>query len=334
MQHWVEEGDTMGGSTRSACPPSGAKPRYSVVVPVFNSESVVATTVSNTVNFFTTAGHDYELVLVNDGSKDRSWEIVKSLAKRNRRIKAINLVKNYGQHAAVLCGFRHASGDYVITMDDDMQNPPEEIAHLIRKIDEGYDAVFGKVTIKHHPLIRRLGSKLVGYLHTKVFGKPKDISLTNFRIIRRSVVRRILQYKTHYPYIPGLILMFAGTLANVPVEHRERLHGKSNYTAERIARLMLTLLFSYSSYPLRLLSATSFFVSFISFSVGVFFLLKALLVGSRVQGWSSLVVLIAFFNCFTTVLLGMFGEYLWRIMNQASGGRSYYVKEFVGDEGD
>lgn len=144
--------------------------KYSVVIPVYNSEKLVAETVMETVAFFKKNGlPHYEIMLVNDGSPDNSWAIISDLAKTVPGVRAINLLKNYGQHTAVYCGIINATGDYIITMDDDMQNPPEEIIKLIVKIQEGYDLVFARFEQKQHASYHKLGTRLIGYFNKKIF---------------------------------------------------------------------------------------------------------------------------------------------------------------------
>jgi glycosyltransferase involved in cell wall biosynthesis len=305
---------------------------YSVVVPVYNSEAIIENTVSGIVNFFVSRNLNYEIILVNDGSRDQSWAKLVQIVKKHKKVCVINFLKNYGQHSAVYCGIRHSKGDYVITMDDDLQNPPEEIIHLIEKVREGHDAVFAKFKVKHHSFTRRIGSKVIGYLNTKIFNKPKQITLTNFRIFSRDVVKRINDYKTLYPYVPGLILMFANNIANVYTEHHERKIGKSNYTILTILRLVSRLLFNYSSYPLKLLSYIGFIISSTSFLVGLFYLIKALFLGSQVLGFTTIVVILSFLNGFIIVMLGVTGEYISRIMNHISSDVGYHIKDVISNE--
>jgi glycosyltransferase involved in cell wall biosynthesis len=306
---------------------------YSVIIPVYNSEKIVGQTVNSIIAFFEKKDLTYEIILVNDGSPDNSWHVIKQLSKENKNVISVNLLKNYGQHTAVFCGLSYANGDYMITMDDDMQNPPEEIIHLIDKVCEGYDLVFGKFKEKKHNWVRRMGSKVIGYLNYKIFNKPSDITLTNFRIIKRDVVDRMLDYKTNYPYIPGLVLLFSSKIANVEVEHNARPVGSSNYTAIKIIKLTSRLLFNYSSYPLRLISMIGIAISIVSFFLGFSFIIRKIFLGVTVPGWTSMVVLLAFFNGFVILLLGLLGEYVSRILNQLSVTKTYYVKEIVNENG-
>jgi glycosyltransferase involved in cell wall biosynthesis len=298
-------------------------------VPVYNSEQIVETSVDRTVRYLDTLGISYEIVLVNDASRDRSWNILKTIAGRNSHVTAINLLKNCGQHTAILCGIRHSRGDYVVTMDDDLQNPPEEIGKLIDRISEGYDLVFAKFRIKQHNFVRRVGSKMIGYLNKQIFNKPDDITLTNFRIFNRAVANRVSAYRTAYPYIPGLLLMCSGNMANVEAEHSPRAVGESNYTPAKILHLVSALLFNYSSYPLKVLTAMGFFVSLISFSAGVFFVIKSLFIGTHVAGWTTVVSLLAFLNGFIIIMLGILGEYVSRLINQVSADHIYHIQDVV-----
>ncbi len=304
--------------------------KYSVVIPVYNSEGIVAETLNATARFFEQRGLDYEIIAVNDGSRDGSWEVIRERAQANPHIIAMNLLKNYGQHNANMAGFRQAVGDWVVTMDDDMQNPPEEIAHLIDKAEEGCDLVIGRFRQKKHVFYRRVGSLLIKAINERIFKKEKDLVLTNFRLIRRDVVDRVCGYHTSYPYIPGLSLMFSNHRANAWVEHRPRTVGQTNYSLTKIIALVATILFNYSSYPLRFVGAVGIAISTLSFLMGGFYLLSAMLGGSEVPGWTTLVVLLAFFNGVVILILSMLGEYLVRLINQSSSSEAFYVKDMVG----
>lgn len=302
---------------------------YSVIIPVYNSEEIVKETVERTIQFFNDQNHSHEIILVNDGSKDKSWEKIKSIAEGNSQVIAINLLKNYGQHSAILCGIHHSKGNYLITLDDDLQNPPEEIIKLIQKINEGYDLVFAKFREKKHSSFRKKGSKLVNYFNRKIFNKPKDIVLTNFRIFTRNVANRVLSYKTFYPYIPGLLLMFSSSIANVETEHQARKVGSSNYSMFKILKLVARLLFNYSSFPLKVMTYIGVSVSLVSFLIGIYFILKKLIDGVAVEGWTTLIVLLSFFNGFLIIMVGIMGEYLARVLNQVSSTRAYETKELI-----
>ena len=176
---------------------------YSIVIPVFNSEPIVGNTIDQVVDVFTQAGLRYELILVNDGSHDRSWEVISERAARLPNVVALNLMRNYGQHYANLAGLTEATGDYVITMDDDLQNPPDQALVLIDAAMAGHEVVFGQFEQKQAGGLRRLGSKMIGVINNRIFGKPADLVVSNFRILRRDVVDRIVASRTTFPYITG-----------------------------------------------------------------------------------------------------------------------------------
>jgi len=301
--------------------------KFSVVIPVFNSEGVVGNTVDRTVAFFRNESLDFEIILVNDGSRDKSWLVIEQKTKEYPELLAVDLLHNYGQHVANLCGFSQATGDYVITMDDDLQNPPEEIRKLIDKANEGYDLVIGRFKEKKHSFIRRVGSRLIGGINRKIFNSPSDLVLSNFRIIRKDVIHRVCAYKVSYPYIPGLVIMFSSHRTNVMVEHNRREVGQSNYSIWRIAKLVSEILFNYSSYPLMLVAGIGLLTALASFILSAFYLLDAIFTGTSVPGWATVVVLLSFFNGMTLFVLGMMGEYLVRLINQTSQADSYHIKK-------
>jgi glycosyltransferase involved in cell wall biosynthesis len=303
--------------------------KYSAVIPVFNSGAIVGDTLDQTAAFFEAQGWDYEIVAVNDGSSDDSESVMCARARANPHIIAINLIRNFGQHNAVYCGLQHSSGDFVITLDDDLQNPPEEMIHLVDKALDDYDLVIGRFRTKQHAAHRRAGSRVIAWINRYVFDQPRDLVLTNFRLIRRDVVDRICGYNTSFPYITGLVLMFSSQPANVWVEHKARPVGQSNYNLIRIARLVTRILFSYSAFPLQLVSLIGIVFAVLAFVAGTGYLLKSLFFGARVPGWTTLVVLLSFFSGVNLILSSMLGQYVVRILQQSGSTHSYYVKNIV-----
>jgi glycosyltransferase involved in cell wall biosynthesis len=312
-----------------ATPPEPSAFIYSVVIPVFNSEGVVGSTIDQIIEFFQANGWRHQIILVNDGSTDRSWSIIAERAAENANLVAINLLRNYGQHTATFCGLQHAKGDFVVTMDDDLQNPPSEIAVLVMKVLEGYDVVFGRFRRKQHAGYRRLGSRLIAQLNRRVFDQPDDLEVSNFRIISREVVVRMLNYQSSFPYITGLALMFSSRRANVWVEHRPRRSGKSTYGFSQLIALITRILFNYSAFPLHLMSAIGFGAASLAFIAGTYFLLRVLLFGSHVAGWASTIVLLSFFSGINIIIVSMLGEYVIRLVKQTSDRQPFHVKELI-----
>lgn len=303
---------------------------YSIVVPVYNSAPIVGETVDRIVETFTGAGLDFELILVNDGSPDDSWQVISEKARTTPHVVALNLLKNYGQHNANMAGLQESRGDWVITMDDDLQNPPDQALVLIDEAVRGaHDVVFGAFETKQAAGYRKLGSKMISLINRRVFAQPPTLRVSNFRILRRDVVDRICGDGTAHPYITGQALLYSSKPGHVPVRHAPRKVGKSNYSLLRILRLVLTILFSYSLFPLRAAAIAGFAMSAISFLLGCFYLVHGLVAHAHVEGWTTLVVLLAMFNGFIIALLSMLGEYVIRTLDAVTAPRPYHVLERV-----
>ncbi|MBA2558791.1 MAG: glycosyltransferase family 2 protein [Propionibacteriales bacterium] len=296
---------------------------------MFNSAGQVGDTVDRIVAELERQGLSYELILVNDGSSDNSWAVIADRARTSPRIIAVNLLRNYGQHNANLAGFRESSGDYVITMDDDLQNPPDQVRVLIDEAMKGRDVVFGAFQTKQAAGYRRLGSSMITRINRRVFAQPADLVVSNFRIMRRDVVDRICASRTAYPYITGQALMYSSNRSHVSVRHEPAKVPTSRYSMTRIFRLVLTILFSYSLFPLRLAAVGGFVISIVSFLLGAAYLIRGLLVDTALPGWTTLVVLLAIFNGVTIALLSMLGEYVVRTLNAVSDEQTYHVVERV-----
>ncbi len=307
------------------------RPQMSVVIPVYRSEKLLAGTVNELVE--TLQGESFEIVLVDDGSPDDgSWQVVKFLAERDSRVRGLRLYKNHGQHHAVLAGMSVARGDWVVTIDDDGQNPPSEIKVLMDEA-EGHDVVFGRFREKQAHGMRRFGTRAVRWLNIKVFGMPQDFHVSNVRLIRRDVVDRILSDRTAFPYVTGQALLHSASPAWVYVDHRPRSDGKSNYTSARIATLLLNILFAYSVWPLRAMAALGFAVSVLSLLAGLTYLVLALAGRFQVEGWATVVVLIATLGGVTIGMLAMLGEYVIRILTQSRGVAPFTISERAGFDG-
>jgi glycosyltransferase involved in cell wall biosynthesis len=308
-------------------PRNNTPPEYSIVVPVYNSEASLKELCGRISSVFEELKESYEIILIDDSSMDNSWEIMKELNMLDEHITIIQLMKNFGQHNAIICGFHHVSGKYIITMDDDLQNPPEEIPRLIDKIKEGYDVVIGSPIIKQDSLFKNLSSYVIRYLNTKIFNKPKDLKLSSFRIMTRAVADEIKALKTPYPYISGMLLSITRNLTNATVRHDERKHGSSTYTLTKLFKLSFNLIINYSSFPLKFFAIIGILVSIGSFGIGAFFVLQKLLVGIPVPGWTSIVVLLSFFCGLQLIILSIMGEYLSRIINEVSNRQQFVIRE-------
>jgi glycosyltransferase involved in cell wall biosynthesis len=304
--------------------------KYSIIIPVYNSEKTIGVLIDELIKYFSKNNLNFEIICVNDGSIDDSWNVIKKkLNLYQGKIVAINLINNHGQQIANYCGLENSSGDYLITMDDDAQNPVSEISKLIQKSKEGFELVIGKYIQKRHNIIRRLGSRIVRYIVGKIFKIPENLHLSNFRIIKREVIDRICQLNIHYPYLPGLLINYSSSQTNVFVEHKERKYGSSKYNFLKIMKLIFELLFNHSTYPIRVFTFFGFCVASISFALGLFFIFKSSLYGTQVPGWTTVVALVSFLGGLTLIILSMIGEYLIRINRNLSSRNKYFIKELI-----
>jgi glycosyltransferase involved in cell wall biosynthesis len=302
----------------------------SIVIPVYNSEAIILLTLQEIEDALHSLNISYEIILINDGSSDQSWDIIRKASFEKQGIKAINLLKNYGQHTALICGIAQAKCKYILTMDDDLQNPPSEIEKLWKKVNEGYDCVFATFAQKKHSMYRNLGSLFINWLNEKIFNKPKNLKVSNFKIFTSEVAQRITEHKTNFPYLNGLLLLYSHKMSNVETLHHPRKIGKSNYSLFKIITLVARILFNYSSYPLQWLTKVGFSIAFLSFLMGAFYFGKAMFIGSSVKGWPTLAIMLSFFNGFIIIMLGVLGEYVSRMMQQSSVSKPYIIKEIEG----
>ena len=296
----------------------------SVVVPTFNSEGYIAITIARITQCMESLGEPFEIIIVNDGSSDNTWSVLQQLAKVDLRIIAINLLRNYGQHSALMCGLRNSSGQFVVTMDDDLQNPPEDIPRLLKHCQEGnHDLVIGVLTEPKKARFRVFGTYVVNWFVTRVFNKPSGLKLSTFRVIRRDVVDRVCRSVNTTPYITGELLFAAGSIANVGVRHDERISGKSTYSIFKILGLLRRITFSYSIDLLRISCRIGTGISLITFLFSVAMTIRGTIVTGAAPGWTSMVITISFFSGIIILLLSMIGEYLSVVLLQTLGTPAY-----------
>lgn len=260
-------------------------------------------------------------MVVDDCSPDDTWSVLEALKTNRPWLKIVRLLCNSGQHNALLCGFSIAKGDVIVTMDDDLQNPPEEIPKLIAAIDEGYDLAIGSYTSKSHSKGRNIAGSVIDDLQRKIFGLPKSFQLTSFRAVRRVVVDNVSAMSAAFPYITCMLLSHTSRYVNVPVRHDPRSFGQSNYNLSRSIRLAINLLLHYSPYPLYFVATLCVVALSMTFGIGAWVLWSALAEGSPVQGWASTIVVISFFNGLILLALVVQSLYLSRLNQHVSRSR-------------
>lgn len=302
-------------------------PSLSVVIPVFNGSQTIGEVVSRVINVCASRKYEFEIILVNDGSRDNSWEVIRHLAEQEHSVTSINLAKNYGQHTANLCGFRASRNNYIITLDDDLQNPPEEIPNLVDKATAGYDLVLGMFAAKKHNSARKAGSKIIQCLNKIIFNVDEDLILSNYRCIHRSVIKPIISTRHYRPYIPGLLLEHSCNRVNVCVKHGPRKHGSSNYTLVKIIKLTSDLLFNHSTIPLRFVAAIGFTATTACIGLCCILTAQSVIYGAKTPGWTSIMVLTSFNSSLILLMLSVIGEYTIRILKATANIDEYIMRE-------
>lgn len=299
--------------------------RLSVVIPVFNSEGTIARLVNTLVKVLDS--YDYEIVLVNDASKDNSEVVCETLAQRYREVKFISLRKNRGEHNAVMCGLNHCTGDFVAIIDDDLQNPPSEILILLNKAISGnYDVVYARYLVKQHSLFRNFGSWLSNCCATYLLNKDKSLYLSSFKIIRRELVDEIIAYKGPSPYIDGLILRCTDNIGSELVVHEIRGHGKSNYSFRRLVSLYMDMVINYSNKSIRFIIITGLLMSTISFALAGYVFYEKLFLHLMTSGRSILSIILLFSIGLLFIVIGFLGEYISNILMTINNTPQYTIK--------
>ena len=308
---------------------------YSVVVPVYNSEKTLEELYQRLCHMFDeTLRLGFELVLVDDSSKDHSYEKMQELHRRDKRVKIIQLSRNYGQHSALLCGFHYAQGDAVITMDDDLQHPPEEIPKLIRMLEEHpeLDVVIGKYASKKHLPVRTFGTYLMNRVSSSIFHKDPNLQLTSFRIMRKFIVEALLGLHVDFPRIGHLLLLVSNRIGNVQVEHDSRKYGKSGYTFKRLVRDFFGNILTNSSFPLVVVRNIGILSFIVSVFLGFYYFFRYLIYGVSIQGWTTLVLLMLSYSGLILLAIGIVGEYLMRILKETKKMPNYTVRQCETEE--
>lgn len=296
------------------------------MIPVYRGEKTIGALTRRLVAEFD-AACELEIVLVNDGSPDGSAAVCRALAAEFPQVCFVNLSRNFGEHNAVMAGLNHAAGDCAVIMDDDFQNPPEEVWKLVDALLAGRDVVFSRYERKRHSFLRNLGSRFNNFVASHLLGKPSDLYLSSFKAVNRFVIDEITRYDGPYPYIDGLILRTTRNYASVLVRHDPRAEGKSGYTLRKLVSLWLNMSTSFSVIPLRLASAAGIVCSIVGLLCAAGFAVEKLMHPELPVGWASLIVSLFAVGGIQLFALGLIGEYLGRLFLKESGQSQFIVRE-------
>lgn len=305
----------------------------SIVIPCYYSEKSIRKVVELVMEEFEkNEGYSCEFILVNDGSKDGTFEEIRRLAAEYPNVCGVNLMRNFGQHNALMAAMNYTKGDYVLGMDDDLQTHPSQIFKLIHKIEEGYDVVYGVYPRRKNSALKNLSSKINEVSSRIMLNRPKDIVSSNFWMVTRAVRDEVVKYSSFNPYIDGIFYRITHNIGNVPVEHHKREFGSSGYTFRKLVNLWLAY-WNFSVIPLRL----SFFLGIFSAIGGV--LVAFLVVINKILhpdvavGWSSTLCVMAVMFGLVLMVLGIVGEYIGKIIMILNNTPQYIVRETVSDSG-
>lgn len=301
--------------------------QLSVIIPVYNSESSIGPLLDRLESALKAI--DYEVILVDDGSMDQSGLVATALADKISKVKFIALRRNFGEFNAVMCGLNHAKGEFCVMIDDDFQNPPEEILKLLNVAKKGrYDVVYTYYAKKEHARFRNLGSSLVNWITSYLLDKPKALYLSSFKMISREVVQEIILYKGPYPYIDGLLFRVTRNIGTVLVTHNKREAGRSNYTPRKLISLFLNILFCYSALPIRLFLPVGLGLVSLG-SLLLLILAGQWVIGPDPKGWQVVTATLVLIGGVQCTLLSILGEYIGKSFMAQSGQPQYVIKKIV-----
>lgn len=306
----------------------------SVVIPCYCSENSIQVVVNNLVNEFNLHGDDYQIILVNDNSPDKTFEIIKKMCKEDSHIMAINLSRNYGQQAARMAATSFLKGDYAVYMDDDGQHPVSGIYKMISKLKEGsYDVVYACFRHKKHSIFKRIISRINSWTLNFLVGKSENVRKSSFFVVRQYVYKEMERYKSPFPYYPGFLMQITTNMGDVELEHHARIDGKhTTYTLRKLLSVYLMGVTGFSVVPLRFSAAVGLVTAGIGFCAGLYRIIFKIFYPAVSVGYTSLIATILFTSGMLMMMLGIVGEYVGRIYMTANNLPQYTIKEVIGQQ--
>ena len=303
--------------------------KVSFVIPCYRSSKTIGGVVNEIESTMAQLAYEYEIILVNDSSPDDTFAVISALAEADGHITAVDLAKNFGQHAALMCGIRHSSGDVLVCLDDDGQTPADEVGKLLEKIEAGYDVVYASYDHKQHSGFRNFGSRVNAWMTEIMLGKPMELSLTSYFAAKRFIADEMLRYENCFPYVMGLVLRSTKNICNVPVNHRSREQGQSGYTLGKLLSLWMNGFTSFSIKPLRIATYFGALTAVAGFIYALIIVIRHFAVGMAPLGWSSTTALLLILGGVILLVLGLIGEYIGRIFMCVNSSPQYVERSVV-----
>ncbi|MEO8515543.1 MAG: glycosyltransferase family 2 protein [Flavobacterium sp.] len=307
------------------------KPLFSIVSPVYRAEKIIPLLVERIENAVNKITADFEIILVEDGGPDASWEVIEKIAKTNNNVKGIKLSRNFGQHPAIMAGLSKAKGEWIIVMDCDLQDQPEEIEKLYSKALEGFDIVLAKRKTRKDSFFKRMTSKLFSVLYGYFTDTQYDNEVANFGIYNKKVIYSILAVPDTIKFFPLFVKFVGYNSTSIIVEHAERLEGNTSYSFSKLISLAFNTIISFSNKPLKLFVKFGLIISILSFLVGMYNIYLALTNQIEVLGYSSIIVSIWFLSGVIITTIGVTGIYVGKIFDQTKGRPSYIIDKENGN---
>lgn len=304
----------------------------SVVTPVYGCALSLKTLYERLVRSLSKITEDFEIIMVNDASPDNAWEIIQKLAAKDSRVKGIKLSRNFGQHRAITAGLDYADGEWVVVMDCDLQDQPEEILKLYEKAQEGFDIVFGRRRVREDSIVKKVSSKIFYILYEYFTEIRVDSSVGNFSIVSSQVVRELRKFKEQNRFFPVFVSWLGFKRIDIDIRHAKRLKGKSAYTFRKLVDLALDVMVSQSNKPLKLSIKIGFSLSFASILYGMWLIARYFLYSVPVEGWTSVMVSIYFIAGLLLANMGILGLYLGKVFDETKERPLYVVQEITGEK--
>ncbi len=301
----------------------------SVIIPIYNEAENILELYERLSASIEALSSKHELIFIDDGSTDDSLNILKGLQTKDKKIRIIRLTRNFGQQSAVLAGFRHCKGETIIQLDADLQNPPEEISKLIKKLNEGYDVVSGIRKNRQDQFFRKACSSFLIKLISKLMGKNIKLDISSFRVMKRSVVEKINQCNDKSKFLSALVSWMGVSSAQVEVEHSKRLHGETKYTPGTLIKLAIDIITGYSRLPLRMVTYLGFLGATLGFMLMIFLLFQRYVRGIMYDGLTVLTALFSLLAGVQLLSIGILGEYIGRIYSQVQNRPDYVIEEII-----
>lgn len=307
-------------------------PLISVVVPVYKAENCLDELYRRLAQALEPISPNFEIVLVEDCGGDRSWEVIERLAGQDARVKGIQFSRNFGQHYGITAGLDHCHGDWVVVMDCDLQDRPEEIPRLYAKAQEGYDVVLARRGTRRDPLLKRAASWLFYKMFSYLADIDYDAQTGNFRILSRKVAKNLCAMREQLRFFGGMVQWMGFPTASIEVEHAERHEGKSTYTFGKLWKLAAETIIAYSDKPLRMAVRFGFLMALLAFCYGLYILALSTVYEVPIMGWSSLIVSLYFIGGIIISILGIIGIYLGKTFDESKKRPLYIVRRATFDD--